>query len=157
MKIAHVLALSLTLPLATMLGACGGSAGVGSVGSTPTPPAAATYTKIADMSGDRTFQTAGIEYNTGPGVLGTGVSTFAFGSGVTVAYTASSDSYRLTAADGSTVTFDPSNVQSGTPIPNGVLYVKTVGTTRDQFSISAPTVAGVPLSYTVVGSWGCFD
>jgi hypothetical protein len=148
-------ACSAGLPLFALVSACsGGGSGAGGVAGTPTPPA--SYTKIADMSGDRSFQTAGIQYNTSA----TGFSnaaTFAFGGGVTVAYTAASDSYRLTAPDGTTVTFDPSNAQPTPAGSNSQFWLKTNGAIRDQFALTVPTVAGVPLSYTVVGSWGHID
>lgn len=143
------------LPLFALLGACSGGSGGGGLSITPTPTPA-SYTKIADMTGDRSFQTGGIQYNTGPAGF-SNASTLAIGSGVTVAYTAASDTYRLTAPDGSNVTFDPSNAQPPQPGSTAQVWVKTVGTTRDQFFLSIPTVSGVPLSYTVVGSWGRFD
>ncbi|MEP6868534.1 MAG: hypothetical protein ABJA20_08455 [Novosphingobium sp.] len=94
-----------SLALVLVLAGCG--EGGGGVASTPTPPAAATYTKIVDMAGDRTFQTGGIQYQTGPGINFTQAQKLAFGSGITVAYTAASDSYRLTAPDSTTVTVTP--------------------------------------------------
>ncbi|GAA0310796.1 hypothetical protein GCM10009087_21070 [Sphingomonas oligophenolica] len=136
-----------------MLSACSGGSG-GALVSTPTPPA--SYTKIADMTGDRTFQTGGIQYNSAPSGF-SNTSTFAFGNGVTVAYTAASDSYKLTAPDGSTVTFDPSNIQAPPAGSTTQVWAKTAGTIHDQFSLSVPTVSGVPLSYTLTGSWQHFD
>lgn len=141
------------LPLFGLLAACGDAGG--GVASTPTPPA--SYTRIADMTGDRTFQTGGTQYNSSPAGF-SNASALAFGSGVTVAYTAASDTYRLMAPDGTNVTFDPSNAQPAPPgTANTQFWVKTVGTTRDQFALTVPTVAGVPLSYTIVGSWGHID
>ena len=148
--------LSTALPLFALLSACSGGGGGGGLASTPTPPPA-SYTKIVDMTGDRTFQTGGIQYNTPPGGGFSNTTSFAFGSGITVAYTAASDSYKLTAPDGSTVTFDPSNAQTPPAGSNSQLWVKTVGTTRDQLLLSVPTISGVPLSYTLIGSWGHFD
>lgn len=143
------------LVLVMPLTACGGgsSGGGGGVVSTPAP----SYTKIVDMTGNRSFQTAGVSYNTSAaGISSPAVQ--AFGSGVTVAYTASSDSYTLTAPGGATQSFSPAELQPQNPsTPNLIQYAKTVGTTRDLLSLIAPTSGGVPLSYTVVGTWGTAD
>lgn len=147
--------LGTALPVFAALSACSGGSGGGGLSSTPTPTPA-SYTKIVDMTGDRTFQTGGVQYNTGPTGF-SNASTQTFGSGVTVAYTVANDSYRLTAPDGSTVTFDPSNAQTPPPGSNAQVWVKITGTTRDQFFLSVPSVSGVPLSYTLTGSWGRFD
>ena len=141
------------LPLLALVSACGGGGGGGLAG-TPPPPAA-SYTKIVDMTGDRTFQTGGIQYNAGGGF--SNASTQAFGSGVTVAYTAASDSYRLTAPDGSTVTFAPSDAQAPPAGTTSQVWVKTSGTLREQLYLTVPTISGVPLSYTLLGSWGHID
>lgn len=127
---------------------CGDGSGSGVV-STPTP---ASYTKIADMSGDRTFQTAGVQYTASqPNGLGNGTSQ-AFGNGVTVAYTASTDSYKLTAPDGTTTTFVPLDVAASSPsAPNTQRWMKPG--TGEAFFLTVPTVNGVALSYTIVGSW----
>lgn len=143
------------VPAIVLLSACGGGNGVGSVASTPAPPP--SYTKIADMTGDRTFVTGGIQYNSIPNVGFANAVTQAYGNGVSVAYSASTDSYKLTAPDGSTVTFDPSNAQPPTPGSTSQQWAKTSGTTRDQFVLSVPSVAGVALSYTVIGSWSQID
>jgi hypothetical protein len=141
------------LPMLAMLSGCGGGASTGGgVASTPTPTPA-TYVKIADMTGDRTFQTGGVKYNTSATGFSNG-ATEAFGSGVVVSYTAATDTYRLTAPDGATATFDPSSVQPPPPGSTALQWVKVTGTTRDQFTLSVPLVNGVPLSYTVVGVWG---
>ncbi|MDH7972319.1 hypothetical protein QH494_09010 [Sphingomonas sp. AR_OL41] len=143
------------LPALVLLSGCGGGSSTGGVASTPTPPA--SYTKIADMTGNRTFVTGGIQYNSVPNVGFSNAATQAYGAGVTVAYTAASDSYKLTAPDGSTVTFDPSNAQAPTPGSNAQTWVKISGTTRDQFLLAIPSVGGVPLSYTVIGTWSTID
>lgn len=142
---------SLTV-LGLLLAGCGDGGG-GSVASTPVP----TYTKIADMTGNRTFQTAGVIYNASPAGFSNGAS-YAFGSGVTVAYTASSDSYTLTAPGGATQTFGPGDVQTDPIQQNIIRYVKVNGTTRDQLSLIVPTVgSGVPLSYTILGAWATLN
>lgn len=94
-------------PLA--LAACGGGGGdIASTGTPPPPPA--TYTKIADMTGNRIFQTSGITYNTSTNGFTNGTNQ-AFGSGMTVAYNSATDSYTLTAPDGASQTFGPADRQ----------------------------------------------
>lgn len=139
--------------------ACGGgsSSGGGGVISTPPPaPPPPSYTKIADMSGDRTFQSGGVQYNTAPSGI-SGGTTQNFGSGVTIAYTAASDSYRLTAPDGATFTFTPAMAQPPST-PGTQIWVGVTGNQRDQLTLTVPGAAsGVPLSYTILGSWGRID
>jgi hypothetical protein len=139
------------LACALLLGACGGGGSGTAMVSTPPP---VTYTKLADLTGNQTFQTAGVQYNTSQTPGFANATTQAFGSGVTVSYTETTDSYRLTAPDGSTVTFDPSNAAPPLPTaPNSQVWIKTSGTQRDQLAIFAPVLNGVPLSYTLLGSW----
>lgn len=146
--------------LAFALAACGGGSGGGvvSAGNPPAPPA--TYTKIADLTGNRTFQTGGVTYHSDPLRLSSG-TTQQFGTGVTVAYDAAADSYTMTAPTGSLVivgtsmtqTFGPADLQPASPsLPNGVTYIKSNGTIREQLTLIAPG-GSVPLSYTVFGTW----
>lgn len=156
------------------LAACGdGGGGIASTGTPPTPPA--TYAKIADMTGNRTFQTGGVTYNADPLRLMDG-TTQQFGSGVTVAYNASADSYTVTAPagpavifflsgtsptttsfSGMTQTFGPADLQPANPsLPNGVTYVKVDGTARHQLTLIAPG-GSVPLSYTTLGTWSTVE
>lgn len=139
------------LALGLLLAGCGGGdAGSGGVGSTPPPPG---YTKIVDMSGNRTFQTAGVTYDTAPSGFTNGVVN-TFGNGVTVAYSAGTDSYTVTAPGGATQTFGPADLQPPTGgTPTSVQYAKVNGTTREQLTLIAPG-GPVPLSYTVIGTWG---
>jgi hypothetical protein len=124
------------------------------VSSTPPPPA---YTKIVDMTGNRTFQTGGITYLAGSSGFSNG-TTQAFGSGTTVAYNAANDSYTLTAPDGATQTFGVADRQievgaNGVPpSPNSLFYSKFIGNTGHKFTLVAPG-GSVPLSYTVIGTW----
>ena len=140
------------------LSACGGG-----VSSTPTPtppptptPAPATYTKIADLTGDRTFQTGGMQYDSSTtGALSNG-AVVNFGSGTTVAYTASSDTYTLTAPGGAlTASFGPSNALPPNPNqPNTQQWRVVNGTTSDVLTLIVPSSSGgVPLSYTIIGIW----
>lgn len=145
------------LALALALSGCGGaSGGGGGLASTPPPPPAASYTKIVDMSGDRTFQTAGVRFVQAPSNGVTSPNTLALGNGVKVAYTAASDAYTLTGTDGSTVSFDPTNVVS-TTTPNSLRWEKTAGSVHDSFSLTVPSVDGVALSYTIIGTWSHSD
>lgn len=141
------------LAIAVVLGGCGGGSGVASTPA-PTPtPTPASYTKIVDMSGDRTFQTAGVQYSTSTAGFNNG-TTQSFGSGVTLAYTASTDSYKLTAPDGTSTTFTPSDVVAPSPsAPNSQHWTRQNASAREDFYLTAPTVNGVALSYTIVGSW----
>lgn len=141
------------LILGFALGGCGG--GSGGVASTPPPTTAASYTKIIEMSGDRTFQSAGVQYSQVPGGFANGTAQ-ALGSGVTVAYLSASDSYRLTAPDGVTVTFTPADVVSQpSTTPNTLQWSKRTATGSDSFTLTVPTsgVGGVALNYMVFGSW----
>jgi hypothetical protein len=140
------------LACALGLGGCGGGDGGGVISTLPPT----TYTKIVDMSGNRTFQTAGVQYSTTPGLISGGVAQN-FGSGVTVAYTASSDSYQLTAPDGSTSTFGPADLSSAQSSANTAVYVKSSGASQDRFVLTMPTSAAIPMSYTVIGTWSRGD
>jgi hypothetical protein len=135
---------------AAALGGCGGGGTGGGVASAPTPPPT-TYTKLADMTGNRTFETGGVTYSAGF----LNGSSQAFGSGVTVAYNAAADSYTVTAPEGTTQTFGPADVQQINPQqPNFLTYTKDNGSTREALTIIAPFSGGnVPLSYTVIGTW----
>jgi hypothetical protein len=105
------------------------------------------------MRGDRTFQTAGVRNAVTVSGVGS-VTTNRLGSGVTVQYTASSDSYRLTAPDGTTATFTPADLdRSQSSLPVLAAYGHTIGGVEDDFVIATPSVGGVALSYTVIGSW----
>jgi hypothetical protein len=134
------------MTLSLLLSGCGG--GGDGVASTPPP----TYTKLADLSGNQTFQSAGVGYKISNGTLPS-YSTQKFGAGVTIAYTASTDSYTLTAPDGATDTFSSStNVPPPgfTPTPNVLTLFNSAGGT---FSLSTPTLNGVAMSYLAMGSW----
>lgn len=147
----------LALPLA--LSACGGgSTGTTAVASTPgsptTPGTTYTYTKLADMSGDRTFQTAGVHYNSVTGALANGTAD-ALGSGATVSYVASTDTYNLSAT-GQTASFAPVDLvtaQSSPNVANTLVYQKTSASGSDSLRLVVPVVGGVALSYTLLGNW----
>jgi hypothetical protein len=135
------------------LSACaGGSAGVASTQGTF---GSASYTKLAEMTGDRTFQSGGIRAANSNGIL-TGQDSQAYGSGVVISYTAASGSYTLTAPDGTTATFSSN---SGTPPPPPPLTPPSPPNTQtfysgsDRLILTSPTVSGVALSYTFLGEW----
>lgn len=139
------------------LAGCGGGSGSSSSGgvvSAPPPTTAASYTKIVDMSGDRTFQTAGLQYSIVPSGFANGFAQTP-GSGVTVAYLSASDSYRLTAPDGVSVTFSPADtIAPPASLPNTLQWSKASGANRDTFTLTVPTIgSGVALSYMLLGSW----
>lgn len=128
----------------------------GAKAGTITPPPAGTYTPLADLTGDRTFQSAGVQYNTAPSGISGGTSQN-FGNGVTIAYTAATDSYLLAAPSGASFNFTPAMVQPPSA-PNQLTWVNVTGTQRNQLLQIVPTSSsGVPFSYTVLGSWGQFD
>jgi len=132
------------------------SSGGGGVASTPAPtPAPATYTKIVDMSGDRTFQTGGVQYNPAGNAFNNPTNQ-TYGNGVRVAYTAASDSYTLTAPDNTTVTFNPSEVVQPPVNANTIQWQKrnAASAVTDVFTLVVPTSGGVALSYTLIGTWG---
>jgi hypothetical protein len=157
MRVSRIFAAQVSaLTLGLMLAGCGDGSGGGVVSTGPGP---ASYTKIADLTGDHTFQTAGVQYNTAPTGFANS-STQALGSGVTIAYTASTNSYKLTAPDGSTTTFGPADLASNSPPPlsvpppaNTQQWFRNNGTTSDSFRLTVPQVNGVALSYTVVADW----
>lgn len=144
--LAPVSALALGLALA---GCGGGGGGGGGVVSTPTSP---TYTAIADMTGNRTFQIAGVQYNTSPSGFTNG-AVFLPGSGMTVSYTESSDSYQVSLPGGQSYTFTPANLVNPQPQANTIQYRKASGTVVEQLTLIAPTNGSVPLRYTVLGTF----
>lgn len=151
-----LLAVVILAGLSVSLAACGGD----SVSSTPPPaptptPPPPTYLKLTDLSGDRTFKTAGVKYD--PGAAGfSNVSSLAYPDGVQVAYTAASDSYTLSITGATTTTFVPSEIAQPQSAPNVVQYLKrnSSGAVTDVLTLIIPTSNGVSLNYTLVGTWG---
>lgn len=140
--------------LTAFLAGCGDGGGLASSGPPPSPPGV-NYTKLADMTGDRTFQTAGVTYDaTASGF--TNVSAQDFGSGVQVVYNAASDSYTLSATGAATATFAPANLVQPPPASNTVQYTRrnNANVPTDVLTLIVPQSAGgVPLSYTLIGTW----
>lgn len=107
------------------------------------------------MSGDRTFQTGGVQYDSDITGLSNG-TVVNFGSGTTVAYAAASDTYTLTAPGGTpTASFGPLNALPPNPNqPNTQQWRVMNGSTGDNLTLIVPTTSsGVPLSYTIIGIW----
>jgi len=131
--------------LGLLLSGCGGGGGVA---STPPP----TYTKLADLTGNRTFQSAGVHY-TLAGIQPSAFSVQKYGAGVTIAYNASNDSYTLTAPDGTTETFSSATntpPPGYVPPPNSLVFFNSMG---GVFGFQPASVNGVALSYTALGAW----
>lgn len=154
-----ILAAAVLAGMGVSLSACGD----GSVSSTPpptptptpTPTPAPTYLKLTDLTGDRTFKTAGVKYDVGP-AGSSNAAALAYPDGVQVAYTASNDSYTLSVAGATTTTFLPSEISQPQPAPNVVQYLKrnSSGAVTDVLTLIIPRPGGVALSYTLVGTWG---
>ena len=143
-NLTRVALFALSLPLA----ACGGGSGAMGGGVVSTPPP--TYSKLANLSGNQTFQAATIHYF-GPG-QSSNFSSQKYGSGVTISYTASSDSYTLTAPDGTTDIVSSSGSSPPvhvTPPPGTKIFYGPAGA----FSIATPSVNGVALSYVAIADW----
>jgi hypothetical protein len=139
--------------LSLLLSGCGGSDGGGVVSTAPPP----TYTKLADLSGDQTLQSASIHYTFANGAV-SGPGSQAFGSGVVISYAAATDSYTLTAPDGTTAVFNSSSRTSSSSFSPLVSSTPTTFTSfnnnaTDDLSVGAATANGVTLSYTAIGSW----
>ncbi len=143
--------------LSFLVAACGEGSVTSTPAPTPTPtPPPPTYLKLSDLSGDRTFQTAGVKYDVSTTGGTSNSSSLTFGNGVQVAYTAASDSYTLSIPGATTTTFQPSEVQLPQQAPNVVQYLKrdASGAVTDVLTLIAPSSGGVALSYTLVGTWG---
>lgn len=140
------------LALALTLSGCGGGGGSGGTAVVSTPPPTATYTKLANLTGDQSFQTAGVQYAVGTGINYTQAKMLPLGSGVQLNYTASSNTYTLTDTSGDSSTFTATD-QVSNPPANSAQWQKTSANLVERLTLSTPVVNGVPLSYTVAASW----
>lgn len=137
----HVLPL-LALPLA--LSACGGGGGVAS-----TPAPSASYQTLDQLTGNQTFQSAGYHYNSN----GVDRGTDSFGTGLTFAYNAASDTFTITTPTGLSATFDPSHFQPAQSTASARVFVKGSPSTTQVLVLNRPAIGGVPLSYAEVASF----
>lgn len=141
------------LPLAALastlaLSACGG--GDGGVASTPPPPPA-SYTKLADLTGNQTFQSGGIHWTSGPVVGGTTISNQgadSFGSGPTFAYAAASDTFTITAPGGAVGVFTAADFNAAQSTATTRVFLKVGPSGQQSLRLTTPTINGVALSYT---------
>lgn len=132
------------------LAGCGGGGGSNGVASTPTPPnppppsGYARMTDVVNAGGSYTFQTTGVAY-TGTPTGFAGGSSFALGSGATIAYNASNDTFTVTAPGGAGPTFTGANLVSS---PAGtVRFFKNSGAVQDDVLLT------VPLTYAMLTVW----
>jgi hypothetical protein len=143
--------------LSTSLGACGGGGG-GSVASTPAGPPRPTYTKIPDLAGNQTFQTAssGFRYAApgGASVPPTSFSPAPLGSGPTIAFNAATGDYTL-AINGFSETYTSADLDRTNTDPKVQRFVRlgANGEFVSRFSLNTPSPNGVDLSYTRTGEW----
>lgn len=133
------------------LSGCGGGSS-GGVASTPTPTTPTySYKTIAEQTGSATYQTAGIAQTSTTGPLNP-PATYSFGSGVTVAFNGTNNTYTLTAPNGATVTVGPSDIVLDDATKGITAFQKRTGA-YDDVTLFGPKVNGVTLSYTVAGNW----
>lgn len=151
------LLLGSALPLVACGGSGGGSSGVtvvpGSGGSTPTPAPSsptpsptATYKTYAELTGNQSFKTAcaAFIFNANPPAVAPATH---FGQGLTLDYTATSDSYAI-GGDGLALSYGPADLDPAAPATvKG--YIKTVDGFQQRFTIGRPaTSGGTGLDYT---------
>ena len=127
------------------LSACGG--GGGAINSTPPPPTFA-YTKIADTTGTRNFDSASTSLLPLGGPPAT-TPTRKFGEGVKITYDATAGTYALQ-IDGTSQTFGPSDLD-----PASTPQMRRYRAALDNalLTIVTPNPGGVDLSYTRIASW----
>ena len=141
-------ALSLAALSTTMaLSACGDGSG-GGVTSTPAPPPP-SYTKVADLTGSHTFQTGGVHWQSSPGAI-SGQGADAFGKGVTI-LADGNGAFTVTEPGGTAATFTAFDVDAINSTATTQAYSKVAPSGTQQLRLTVPTVAGVALSYTVIG------
>jgi hypothetical protein len=162
-----------TISGSVMLAACGGGSGgsgavavvpAGTATPTPTPTPAATptstptptptptaipaptgsYARYADLTGDRTFQTACASL-----ILGSAGPTpqpaLPFGDALTLGYTAATSGWAI-GGDGTSVSFTGSD--SVAAAPGQTSYARNVAGSSQNFTIAAPVAGGAMLDYT---------
>jgi hypothetical protein len=134
--------------LGLLLAGCGGGSGSGMVSTPPPapPPTPATYSTMQQKidGGSYTFQTTGVAYSGSPAGFA-GASSFALGSGATIAYNELNDTFTVTAPGGSGVTFTAANLVPSAP---GTVHLnKPSGASVDDVLIT------IPLTYAMITVW----
>jgi len=147
-------------PLAA-LAACGGGdgGGVKSASSNPSP----TYTKFNDLSGAQTMAASGLLYNVrsinGVVTLTIEASDPAI---ATANYNATTGAVSLTGPQGRASSFTAADISSQTATSTN--YQKGLGAVAglptvpaERLIVSTPSVGGVDLSYTRIGTWSIWN
>ncbi len=161
MNIGSVVSKVSILAMAATLAACGGEGG--NVASTPPPPSpppppAATYTKIPDLTGTQTFQSAssGFRYGAPGGGSATPSSLplAALGPGAVVTFNTATGDYSVS-ANGFSETFTQANIDNANTSPKVAFFTKrdAAGNAVSQLAVVTPSPGGVDLSYTRIGAW----
>lgn len=150
---------------ALILAACSGGGGTVSGGGgsttpsptptataspTPTPSPSPTYTKYADLTGDRTFPSSCTVLITNQSPPNLGSATLP-GQGLSFAYTAAAQSWAVT-GDGVNLNFGPGDVDPASPA-SGQFYLKAGAGGTDRLRIQQAGITGVgPLEYARIVS-----
>ncbi|MEH6660605.1 MAG: transferrin-binding protein-like solute binding protein [Parasphingorhabdus sp.] len=141
--------------------ACGG----GTVASTPAPPVstpgptpAPTYTRIDDLAGNQTFQTATLTFTVSEDLKLANHTTNNFGSGSVITYNATNDSYTFTSTGGTSQTFFPSDSDQVNSDSSTMHWDKSVNGSSHNATLTRPvSTTGIELSYTRLGTWKQID
>lgn len=137
------------ISLGFMLSGCGDGGGPA---STPPPPSYQTLKQIVAAGSDHSFATSGIQVTfDSSGNPGNLVSR-PLGSGVTIAYTASNNSYTVTAPEGNSAVFTPAELVANPPGYAGSATYSSP-TSYNRLMLVPASVNGVALSYTMMGGW----
>lgn len=145
---------SSVLALALGLAACGG--GGGGVATTPTPPPPppppppVTYTKLADLTGNQTFQSAGLKWDVDLSGAGQGFTNMAvqnFGAGPVLAYDATADSFTVTPTGGASSTFTQAHFVPSDSATGREVFEKSNGPVIERLQLIVPSSGTVSLSY----------
>ena len=141
-------AVGLVTGLASVLLLAGCGDGGGGITSTPAP----TYKTLDQLTGNQTFQTAGIHWQASSAGV-TGQTADRFGSGPTFAYNDAAQSFTVTTADGTTGTFTQGDFQAGQSTANSRFFAHPTSTGQQTFNIGRPLVGGVQMSYLEIGQF----
>jgi hypothetical protein len=112
---------------------------------TATPTPSASYQTYAQLTGNQSFQTACAALNFSNGNPPAPQPATNFGDGLTLAYTAATDSYTIS-GDGLSLSYAPAQLDPAAPA--GVRgYLRTENGFTQRFSIGTPAPGGVALDY----------